>query len=68
MDQEKTVKVLIDGYPRYCAESKLDQVLDQIEKIKREYLEMEPPKGMTKEDFAKMVEKLYTVEIVRDED
>lgn len=60
MEKEKVVKILIDGYPRYCKESKVPKVLQNIEDLKEYYRK----KGVPEEKLTKM----YTVEIVRDED
>lgn len=68
MEQEKWVTVEIGGYRRRCPESKLNWVYEEAERFKQEYLKMDPPKGMTKETFTKMVEDAYTVEIVKDKD
>ena len=57
---EKWVRVIIDGYPRSCPESRLEQVLQNIENLKQYYLQ----KGVEKE----LIDKMYAVQIVRDED
>jgi len=57
---EKMVTVYIDEYPRRCEESKVPQVLENIEKLKHEYLS----KGVPQETL----DKMYTVRIVKDED
>ena len=55
---EKIVTILIGGYPRYCEESKVPQVLESIEKLKEYYREKNAP--------MEMVEKVYKVEILTD--
>ncbi len=57
---EKMVTIYIDEYPRRCEESKIPLVLENIERLKQEYLK----KGIPKE----MLDKMYTVRIVKDED
>ena len=47
---EKLVTIYIDGYPRRCEESKVPQVLENIEKLKQEYLS----KGVPQEILDKM--------------
>lgn len=58
MEEEKWVEIRIDGYPRYCEESRIPEVLANIEALKKMYLE----KGVSKE----LLDKMYTVEIVKD--
>ncbi len=55
--KEKSVIIYIDDYPRVCKESKLPEVLENIEKLKQHYLE----KGVSKE----LLDKMYTVRIER---
>ena len=57
---EKWVKIFIDEYPRRCPESKVPQVLQNIEDLKQYYLK----KGISQE----ILDKLYTVRIEKDED
>jgi len=56
---EKLVTIYIDDYPRRCEESKVDQVLAHIEKLKQYYLK----KGVPQE----MLDRMYHVRIVKDE-
>lgn len=58
--KEKWVTVEIGGYPRRCPESRLEWVYEQAERLKKEFIQ----KGAPKE----MVERLYTIKIVKDED
>ena len=57
---EKMVTIYIDEYPRRCEESKVPKVLEDIEKLKQEYLK----KGVPQETL----DKMYSVRIVKDED
>ena len=57
---EKWVTILVDGYPRRCPENKVQQVLDDIEQLKQMYLK----KGVPQETL----DKMYSVQIVKDED
>lgn len=57
---EKWVTILVDGYPRRCPENKVQQVLDNIEQLKQMYLK----KGVPQETL----DKMYSVQIVKDED
>ena len=50
MEEEKWVEIRIDGYPRYCEESRIPEVLANIEALKKMYLE----KGVSKELLDKM--------------
>ena len=54
------VTIYIDEYPRRCEESKVPKVLEDIEKLKQEYLQ----KGVPQETL----DKMYSVRIVKDED
>lgn len=56
---EKYVTMYIDDYPRRCSESKVDEVLEHIEKLKQQYLS----KGVPQE----ILDKMYTVRIMKDE-
>ena len=58
--KEKLVTIFVDEYPRRCLESKVPQVLENIEKLKQHYLQ----KGVPQETL----DKMYTVRIVKDED
>jgi len=58
--KEKWVTIYIDNYPRSCPESKVPQVLENIERLKERYLQ----KGVSQE----LLNKMYTVRIVKDED
>lgn len=55
----KIVTVYIDGYPRYCKEERLEEVLKSLEELKDYYVS----KGIPREK----VERMHTVIIVRDE-
>ena len=57
---EKMVTIYINEYPRRCEESKVPQVLENIERLKQEYLK----KGIPKD----LVDELHAVRIVKDED
>lgn len=57
---EKWVTILVDGYPRRCPENKVQQVLDNIEQLKQMYQK----KGVPQETL----DKMYSVQIVKDED
>lgn len=57
---EKWVTILVDGYPRRCPETKVQQVLDNIEQLKQMYLK----KGVPQETL----DKMYSVQIAKDED
>ena len=56
---EKMVTIYVGGYPRRCLESKVEEELASIERVKQYYRE----KGIPQE----MIEKGYSVRIVRDE-
>lgn len=57
---EKMVTIYVDDYPRRCKESKIPQVLENIESLKKYYLE----KGVDKN----LLDKMYNVRIVKEED
>ncbi len=57
---EKWVTIFIDEYPRRCPESKVQQILGNIEQLKQGYLQ----KGVPQETL----DKMYSVRIVKDED
>ena len=57
---EKWVTIFVDEYPRRCPENKVQQVLENIEQLKQEYL----LKGVPQETL----DKMYSVRIVNDED
>ena len=56
--EEKWVTIFVDEYPRRCPESKVQQVLENIEQLKREYLR----KGVPQETL----DKMYSVRIEKD--
>ena len=56
---EKLVTIYIDDYPRVCKESDIETILQNIEQLKQRYLKL----GVSKE----LLEKMYTVQIVKDE-
>lgn len=57
---EKMATIYIDEYLRRCEESKVSQVLENIENLKREYRK----KGVPQETL----DEMYSVRIVKDED
>lgn len=57
---ERWVTIFVDGYPRRCPENKVEQVLENIEQLKQEYLQKGVPH--------KTLDKMYSVRIVKDED
>lgn len=57
---EKIVTIYIGGYPRRCIESRVEKILENIEQLKQHYLS----KGVLQE----VLDKMYSVRIVRDED
>lgn len=56
---EKWVTIYVDDYPRRCKESNIETVLQNIEQLKQRYLKAGVPK--------EVLEKMYTVRIVKDE-
>ena len=57
---EKLVTVFVDGYPRRCEESKVPKIMENIERLKKHYLQ----KGVPQETL----DKMYSMRIVKDED
>ena len=57
---EKWVTIFVDEYPRRCPESKVQQVLENIEQLKQMYLKKGVPQ--------KTLNEMYSVRIVKDED
>lgn len=48
---EKWVTIEIGGYRRRCPESRLEQILAEVEQMKREYLQKGAPKQVVDEMY-----------------
>ena len=57
---EKWVTIFVDEYPLRCPESKVQQVLENIEQLKQMYLKKGVPQ--------KTLNEMYSVRIVKGED
>ena len=57
---DKWVTVYVGGYPNGCTESKVPIILENVENLKKMYLE----KGVAQE----ILDELYSIRIVKDED